>query len=77
MKIINLVVGAVFTWLGVENLSSENPDFIGWILLIMGIITILSAFSSSNSSGSGWGGDSGSGSSWGDSDGGDCGGGGD
>jgi len=74
MKIINLVVGAVFTWFGVENVTSENPDFVGWTLLVIGILTILSAFSSSNSSGSGWG-DGGSG--WGDSGGGDCGGGGD
>ena len=76
MKIINLAIGAVFTWFGGENLLSENPNFVGWILLIIGIITILSAFLSSNSSGAGWGGDGGSGSGWGDSGGGDCGGGG-
>jgi len=75
MKIINLAIGAVFTWLGGEKVTSENPDIVGWILLVIGIVTILSAFSSSNSSGSGWGGDGGSG--WGDSGGGDCGGGGD
>ena len=72
MKIINLAIGAVFTWLGGERIAFEKTDDVGWVLLVVGIVTILSAFSSSNGSGSGWGGDSGSG--WGDSGGGDCGG---
>ncbi|MCI2282466.1 hypothetical protein L3081_02470 [Colwellia sp. MSW7] len=73
MKIINLIIGAVFIWLGGERITFEKTDDVGRVLLVVGIVTILSAFSSSNGSGSGWGGDSGSG--WGDSGGGDCGGG--
>ena len=75
MKIINLVIGAALTWFGGKNLYSENPEFMGWILLVIGIITILSAFSFSKISGSGSSGSSGSG--WGDSSGGGSDGGGD
>lgn len=48
-----MIVGALFAWFGYEGVASENPDFIGWVLLVIGIITILSAFSSSKHSGSG------------------------
>ena len=81
MKKINLAVGAAFTWYGSEKLISENPNYFGWILIAIGIITILSAFFSFTGRGSRWGGGSGwgdgGGSGWGDPGGGDCGGGGD
>ena len=56
MKKINLAVGAVFTWFGVEKFS-ENSNFSGWVLLVVGILTILSAFFSfaRSSSRSRWG----------------------
>lgn len=71
MKIIKLIVGAVFIWLGGDKIASDHPDFLGWILLAIGIAIVLSAF---NAGGSGSGGDGSSG--WGGSDGG-CDGGGD
>jgi hypothetical protein len=72
MKKSNLVVGSIFVWFGADKLTADSPDKAGWVLLIVGIIIALSAFSS-NGGGSGKGGHGGS--TWDGSDGGDFGGG--
>ena len=73
MKIINLVVGSVLIWLGGDKIASAHADFLGWLLLVIGIVIVLSAF---NGSSSGSGGDDGF-FDWGGSDGGSGDGGGD
>lgn len=55
MKLTNLAIGAFLTWFGGDKIAVENSDKLGWVLLIAGIVIILSAFTSSNGSGSGWG----------------------
>ncbi|WP_448569973.1 hypothetical protein [Thalassotalea ganghwensis] len=72
MKIINLVIGAVFIWIGGEKVASESPAVLGWVLLVIGVVTLLSAFASTTGKGSHSSADGGS--SWGSSSGGDCGG---
>lgn len=70
-KILRIVIASGFVWYGVEMLTAEYPNELGWLLIVIGVIALLSSFSSSRSSGSGVG--DGGGSGWGDT-GGDCGG---
>lgn len=83
MKLIQLTIGAVFSYLGYQGLTAESPKNIGWLLLLIGVVLILKSLSNGrNSSVSRTSrGSSGSGGFIGSSDsncsgGGDCGGGG-
>ena len=69
MNILKLTLGGIFTYLGVTNISADSPNMVGWLLLVIGVVLLLSFIPLSKSSRSGS--DSGfSFSSWSDSDGG-------
>ena len=66
MKKLNLIAGAAFCFFGGRIVTSETPELTGWVLLAIGIILVLTSFSSvsrqADSSGAGI-------SAWGDSNG--------
>lgn len=76
MKLMQLAIGGLFTWIGADMLISGQTAFVAWLILFVGIGLILSGlFTTKNKSSYSLSSDS-SGSSWGDSGGGDSGGGG-
>lgn len=77
MNILKLTLGGIFTYLGVDSLTSTDigsasSGISAWVMLIIGVVVIFSAFSSTKKHRSS--GDSSFGFSWGDSGGDGCGG---
>lgn len=79
MKLLHFILGIALIFFGLDKVTAEIPEHLGWLLIIAGLFFMFSVFSSARSRNSHSGGDSfgDGGSSWGDSGGGDCGGGGD
>ncbi|AOT08696.1 hypothetical protein [Pseudoalteromonas luteoviolacea] len=49
MKLVPLLAGAVLIYFGYEDVTSELQKLKGWALIVLGIVSILSAFHSSKS----------------------------
>ncbi|MCO7189104.1 MULTISPECIES: hypothetical protein [unclassified Pseudoalteromonas] len=47
MKLIPFIAGFALTYIGYEKLTSTSPEQIGWLLAAVGVVFILSSFSTS------------------------------
>ncbi|WP_125779586.1 hypothetical protein [Pseudoalteromonas rubra] len=47
MKLIPFIAGCALTYIGYEKLTSTSQEQIGWLLVAVGVVFILSSFSTS------------------------------
>lgn len=47
MKLMPFIAGCALTYIGYEKLTSASPEQIGWLLVAVGVVFILSSFSTS------------------------------
>ncbi|GLQ76113.1 hypothetical protein [Vibrio penaeicida] len=62
MKIIYFATGIGISWVGIEIISSGNSVVPGWILLLVGVLTVVYSFFASENRPANRGGSDGSGS---------------